>query len=187
MSSNRYTQWKSISNSPFQVWSEKQTLFFFKDRKWGLNLLRKWICLWEINLDQSYKILKREEKKTHRYWQKNPVCSLFGRDRGKVKSLHRSSLSSAWLSTHEKQHKKPKPLLTSREIPKTSSDKTIQNPEGANTHSSLYPWFSVCLIIVALHFRRVTQLFMPLLFYNQQHNHLVQEPNLLIQNQRWIF
>lgn len=139
-------------------------MFFFKRQKMRAKPFKKMDLFTRNQFGSKLQILKREEKKMYRYWQKETVCSLFGRDRRKVKSLHRSSLSSAWLSAHEKQHKKPKPLLISREIPKTSSDKTIQNPEGANTHSSLYPRFSVCLIIVALHFRRVTQLFMPFLF-----------------------
>lgn len=37
--------------------------FFLKVRKRGPNLLENGICLYEINLDQSHKTLKREDKR----------------------------------------------------------------------------------------------------------------------------
>lgn len=67
---------------------------------------------------------------------------MFGTDKGKVKSPHRSSLLSTLLSTQEHHHREAQnstlQKLSNKRIPTASSDETIQNPQPANIYSSLY-------------------------------------------------
>lgn len=83
---------------------------------------------------------------------------------------------------------KPKPLLKSKEIPKTSSTEAIQSPEPANTHSPLYSWFPVCLFITEVNFRRIMPQNVPQSRGPQhtEHHHTVSEgftPHLIRRHQ----
>lgn len=73
---------------------------------------------------------------------------VFGTDKGKVKSPHRSSLLSTLLSTQEKQHWEAQistlQRLGNKKIP-TSSAVTIQNSEGAHKFFTLFLLF--CMLV----------------------------------------